>query len=496
MTMLQSRVKNVGEKYKFDHSSKLYGTKYANCSKKEEIDEIVQNMSLENFYYLDESDLEGLDLSTINKDNHSGYLVNYSTSEVISLEGIKYNGETYYVLSEIIANTDLLKYGNIEIGDNDDWEEFEEIIDTPIIEIASGTLNSGYSYYSGEVSVKITYGVNVTSGTYKINNSNETNITSGDTFTIAEHGIHAIDAYTYGSTGTRKEANKTIAVCINHDYESVAVVDSTCSSSGSTMNVCKNCGFIDESSIDMSGHIIPDDWKTDSTYHWKECEKGCGTIVVAKTIHSGGTATCIAKAICSTCGESYGDLNSSNHAGAKVTGTCTYYKWSCCGLSGGSSTHNYQNTSTTKVCQTCKNCGSTTSHASGKKVYFSNNATYCYSYKCPTCGLDGREKTGYWARKKHTLSGWKKLDNTYHYKYCTVSACKYNSNGATNTSSTYKAKHSFTSSIHYVASASSTSATVTCTGCSSYSTTHSVSQVASTGCYCKNCGKNVSAALK
>lgn len=117
MTMIQSRVKNIGEEYKFDSSIILYGTKYENCSKKDEIDTIVQNMSLENFYYLDENDLNSLNLSTINKNKHSGYLVNYSTSEVISLDGIKYDGETYYVLSEIIANTDLLKYGSIEIGE-------------------------------------------------------------------------------------------------------------------------------------------------------------------------------------------------------------------------------------------------------------------------------------------------------------------------------------------------------------------------------------------
>jgi len=40
-----------------------------------------------------------------------------------------------------------------------------------------------------------------------------------------------------------------------------------------------------------------------------------GDIIPATNAHTGGTATCIAKAECSVCGKKYGDVNANNHAG-------------------------------------------------------------------------------------------------------------------------------------------------------------------------------------
>ena len=55
--------------------------------------------------------------------------------------------------------------------------------------------------------------------------------------------------------------------------------------------------------------------KYDETDHWVECEIiGCGN-VVNKAPHEGGEATCNAKAVCSVCGQSYGELNVNNHQG-------------------------------------------------------------------------------------------------------------------------------------------------------------------------------------
>ncbi len=48
---------------------------------------------------------------------------------------------------------------------------------------------------------------------------------------------------------------------------------------------------------------------SDDTYHWYECAFGCGTIDEStKVAHAGGTATCVAKANCSTCNKAYGEL--------------------------------------------------------------------------------------------------------------------------------------------------------------------------------------------
>ena len=53
------------------------------------------------------------------------------------------------------------------------------------------------------------------------------------------------------------------------------------------------------------------------------------------TEHTGGTATCIAKAVCTTCGQPYGEVNSSNHAGKEEwiqTEEKHEKKWNCCNL--------------------------------------------------------------------------------------------------------------------------------------------------------------------
>ena len=56
------------------------------------------------------------------------------------------------------------------------------------------------------------------------------------------------------------------------------------------------------------------DWESNETEHWQVCT--CGA-VFHKAEHSGGTATCIAKAICEICGKSYGSPDRNNHTDLK-----------------------------------------------------------------------------------------------------------------------------------------------------------------------------------
>ena len=56
------------------------------------------------------------------------------------------------------------------------------------------------------------------------------------------------------------------------------------------------------------------DWKSNETEHWQVCT--CGA-VFHKAAHSGGKATCKAKAVCEICKESYGSLDPNNHTDLK-----------------------------------------------------------------------------------------------------------------------------------------------------------------------------------
>ena len=56
------------------------------------------------------------------------------------------------------------------------------------------------------------------------------------------------------------------------------------------------------------------DWESNETEHWQVCT--CGA-VFNKAAHSGGKATCKAKAVCEICGKSYGSLDPNNHTDLK-----------------------------------------------------------------------------------------------------------------------------------------------------------------------------------
>ena len=57
-----------------------------------------------------------------------------------------------------------------------------------------------------------------------------------------------------------------------------------------------------------------DKWEHNDTEHWQVCT--CG-VVFNKAAHSGGKATCKAKAVCEICKESYGSLDPNSHADLK-----------------------------------------------------------------------------------------------------------------------------------------------------------------------------------
>lgn len=71
-------------------------------------------------------------------------------------------------------------------------------------------------------------------------------------------------------------------------------------------------------------------WAYSDTQHWKKCANCDAEDAVNKTDHSGGTATCKANAVCTTCGQPYGDTDPNNHAlvhHEAQAPTCTAVGW-------------------------------------------------------------------------------------------------------------------------------------------------------------------------
>ena len=123
-------------------------------------------------------------------------------------------------------------------------------------------------------------------------------------------------------TSAHKNANKRVViashVCAG---QKVAGVDAGCTTNGKQAYYKCSCGKLYEdvnctkviSNINNWGIIPPKNhtpivgWKSDGTYHWKTCAKcNIAEIPNTKVKHSGGEATCRAKAMCDICKAYYG----------------------------------------------------------------------------------------------------------------------------------------------------------------------------------------------
>lgn len=136
-----------------------------------------------------------------------------------------------------------------------------------------------------------------------------------------------------------------------HDMTRVNKVSPTCTKPGKeTYYHCTSCNKYYEDaagkkqitnlsawgSIKANGHK-PSELKSNSTHHFKVCTVCYTEISGSKAAHSGGTATCMAKAKCKDCGTSYGELaahklatdvwgfiDASGHAHLCLTQDCYY----------------------------------------------------------------------------------------------------------------------------------------------------------------------------
>ena len=93
-------------------------------------------------------------------------------------------------------------------------------------------------------------------------------------------------------------------------------VPASCTQSGSiTYKLTKDGQEITVATVTLEalGHNWDTAWKTDGEGHWHECTV-CGE-ASEKAAHSGGEATCAAKAVCEVCGAEYGEVDPDNHQG-------------------------------------------------------------------------------------------------------------------------------------------------------------------------------------
>ena len=87
----------------------------------------------------------------------------------------------------------------------------------------------------------------------------------------------------------------------------------TCMEKGwNAYDTCSRCDYTTYAELSALGHDFSL-LQHNEKQHWKKCSR-CEAID-DKENHSGGTATCKDKAVCSICSAAYGELNADNHAG-------------------------------------------------------------------------------------------------------------------------------------------------------------------------------------
>ncbi len=120
---------------------------------------------------------------------------------------------------------------------------------------------------------------------------------------------HATETFKYGTVDANNHVGGTYVE---------GQRESDCVTPGYTGDIkCQSCRQIVTPGTDLvlGDHVPESIWSTDPTHHWKECKTvGCGNLI-DKAEHSGGTATCKAKAVCATCNVEYGTVNANNHVG-------------------------------------------------------------------------------------------------------------------------------------------------------------------------------------
>ena len=174
-------------------------------------------------------------------------------------------------------------------------------------------------------------------------------------------------------------------------------------------------------------HSWSSEWTSDTTHHWHNCEnancpvtENSGKSGYAE--HSGGTATCIAKAECVTCGTAYGALDANNHIGVLGVWQSNedkhWKEYSCCQVHANEGNHQWDEGRETKspTCTedgvktfTCSQCNNTKTEPISALGHDFENGTWQsdgdhHWKKCSRCDVTDTKTAHQWDDGKITTA--------------------------------------------------------------------------------------------
>ena len=185
---------------------------------------------------------------------------------------------------------------------------------------------------------------------------------------------------------------------------------------------CTKCGFV----ITPAGHYehtADSEWhnSADGTYHYHKCTHSGCSVILDKANHSGGTATCENKAVCSVCGLTYGEKLGHDYGEVKYTWTDNTCKAErvCKHDSTHIESETVTATGTTITAATCKE--------KGKMKYTATFVNTAFSMQEKEVDIDFAPHTfGEW---KDEIPATAEDFGTKGHKDCTVCGRHFDNNG-------------------------------------------------------------------
>ena len=80
--------------------------------------------------------------------------------------------------------------------------------------------------------------------------------------------------------------------------------------------VCQHCHQA-YGTVDANNHTGATKTEKNDTEHWTVCQSCTNEIAGTRAAHTGGTATCVDKKVCTVCAQAYGTVDPANHTGNK-----------------------------------------------------------------------------------------------------------------------------------------------------------------------------------
>lgn len=137
--------------------------------------------------------------------------------------------------------------------------------------------------------------------------------------------------------------------------------------------VCSVCG---EAYGQLAAHVADSTYKYNGEGHWTACAT-CGTPMSNQEAHTGGTADCQHQAVCDVCRQPYGELDANTHTGGiRWVQTAETHQafYLCCGAAAGAEANHSWNDESV-----CTECGYGCAHTGG-------TATCTALAVCDICG--------------------------------------------------------------------------------------------------------------